>query len=446
MYKKQLNGKTKDLAKDAAGYLENQSSYDKAILKVALVRIQKELKPYWGMIELFHKSDDISIKESTHDYGNLILVTHVFSSNDILRFLNSIAENQRFNLPDGTTLTFEDHAESLFLYSNDDYGIAQKHSWPCNNLILRFPQVQVDQYAKLARRGLPLYPDPYIAMTDFLKLGYRLSASDSSRALVIKMPDFRARITKMVITGNKMKITVENKDISSQALTAKIYTETESLSYKSEDLKFHESQTIICEADFEPESINLCILDESDDIVDSRDINLRWFRYSPDVKIETPSLHVKELLLRGENENVEFKREISKNKNEFLETIVAFANAGGGMILLGVDDDGVIYGCSEDAKELNDSVRDSISSRIEPRGVKLEFQSIEMDGNGLGDDKKTIVLVRILEGENKPYFLRDKGFLLRRGSTDRLMTRNELDEIYQKRNVSNTIGQSFPSI
>lgn len=53
---------------------------------------------------------------------------------------------------------------------------------------------------------------------------------------------------------------------------------------------------------------------------------------------------IKSLIASGEGYNVEFKRNIPSKVKEVTEEICAFANAAGGTILLGVDDNNVIQG------------------------------------------------------------------------------------------------------
>ena len=38
------------------------------------------------------------------------------------------------------------------------------------------------------------------------------------------------------------------------------------------------------------------------------------------------------MIKQGENQNVEFKKQLNKEKGEFLESIVAFANTKGGAL------------------------------------------------------------------------------------------------------------------
>ncbi len=80
----------------------------------------------------------------------------------------------------------------------------------------------------------------------------------------------------MVINGKEVRMDVECKTISINKIVGKIYLGKDNLSYQSNDLIFDNSQTVACQANFEPELISACILDEYDDIIDGRNINLIW--------------------------------------------------------------------------------------------------------------------------------------------------------------------------
>lgn len=51
-----------------------------------------------------------------------------------------------------------------------------------------------------------------------------------------------------------------------------------------------------------------------------------------------------ELLKRGESPHVEFKKDFPKQVDNLCKTMVAFANCGGGTLLIGINDDGEIIG------------------------------------------------------------------------------------------------------
>jgi len=129
------------------------------------------------------------------------------------------------------------------------------------------------------------------------------------------------------------------------------------------------------------------------------------------------------MIEQGENQHIEFKKELNNNENEeFAETAVAFSNGKGGAILIGVDDKSKIVGCSQE--KIEERVINILRSRCDP--------FIEPDIKLIRIDERPITVVRINEGKDKPYVLRDKGVYVRSGSTDRSANRFELDEFYEK--------------
>jgi ATP-dependent DNA helicase RecG len=133
------------------------------------------------------------------------------------------------------------------------------------------------------------------------------------------------------------------------------------------------------------------------------------------------------MISKGENLTIEFKEKYNTNKREeFLETIIAFANTNGGTLFLGINDNGEVVGTNT-MRNCENTITDWIDKYCIPP-IKAEI--IE---ETLNDQK--IIIVKINEGDNKPYCLLDTNnrhlFYVRRGSTDRLMKREEIEEIYR---------------
>lgn len=100
-----------------------------------------------------------------------------------------------------------------------------------------------------------------------------------------------------------------------------------------------------------------------------------------------------------EGPRVEFKREYS---GSVLKEIVAFLNSAGGQLFIGVDDDGVPVGLADAGGailQVENAVRDGI--RPDPS----LFVSCAIDAS---DGARTVV-VTVLEGTQKPYYLAGKG-------------------------------------
>ena len=96
---------------------------------------------------------------------------------------------------------------------------------------------------------------------------------------------------------------------------------------------------------------------------------------------------------------VEFKRDWVDGAKR---TVVAFANTAGGVIYLGVEDDGRVVGVDSVDVSMRKATQ-AISDGIRPD--LMSFTSVEPEVI----DGKTVVAVRVQRGVNRPYYLADKG-------------------------------------
>lgn len=110
-------------------------------------------------------------------------------------------------------------------------------------------------------------------------------------------------------------------------------------------------------------------------------------------------------LKKGEHETVEYKLDIPAEKEKYLKTAVAFANAAGGRIIFGVEDQtwDVIGFPDDEVFQKMDAISNSIFDACEPAVVPL--MSIEEV------DRKKIIVATIRPGMAKPYYLRKYGMM-----------------------------------
>jgi ATP-dependent DNA helicase RecG len=128
-----------------------------------------------------------------------------------------------------------------------------------------------------------------------------------------------------------------------------------------------------------------------------------------------------DLIRQGENSSLEFKT--SELRAESLaKEIVAFANRDGGMILLGVADNGMIQGLSEE-KKYEEWVANIARHNVIP-SVCPEFSTACVA-------EKKIGVIFIPKGKDKPYQTGDGKYLIRVGSTNRIATQQELLRLFQ---------------
>ena len=102
-----------------------------------------------------------------------------------------------------------------------------------------------------------------------------------------------------------------------------------------------------------------------------------------------------------ENSRVEFK---VKLVDDLEETIIGFLNSkDGGIIYLGVNDDGEIVGLNVNLDLLQRKIKDRIISNIEPSTLGL------FDIEILRDNNKNYLKLTIARGLEKPYHLKGMG-------------------------------------
>ncbi|MEW6300949.1 MAG: ATP-binding protein [Thermodesulfobacteriota bacterium] len=110
-----------------------------------------------------------------------------------------------------------------------------------------------------------------------------------------------------------------------------------------------------------------------------------------------------ELIANGENSAVEFKEE-NVHPGVLAEEVVAFANVSGGVILLGVRDDGTVSGVSR--PDIEEWVMNICSHNVVPEIIP-EFYRV------VTDDGRVVVALRIPRGTNRPYRTNQGKYLVR---------------------------------
>jgi ATP-dependent DNA helicase RecG len=125
----------------------------------------------------------------------------------------------------------------------------------------------------------------------------------------------------------------------------------------------------------------------------------------------------------GETSFVQFKESI-KDADSLEAEIVAFANAHGGSIVIGVADDGTITGLTKEDKEKYVQLNSNTASqRINPPISTLI--------NAFLVEQKLILVIEVPEGESKPYFTKNGIAWGKVGADKRKLGREELRRLFQ---------------
>jgi len=131
-----------------------------------------------------------------------------------------------------------------------------------------------------------------------------------------------------------------------------------------------------------------------------------------------------QLIGRHEDSHTQFKRNVT-NAESLAGDIAAFANARGGRILIGVDDDGTIGGLTgDDVRRLNLLIANTVTNNVRP-SINVETENVPVSDT-------LVMVVTIREGVSKPYSDNSGVFWMKCGSDKRRVTsREEIQRLLQ---------------
>ena len=132
------------------------------------------------------------------------------------------------------------------------------------------------------------------------------------------------------------------------------------------------------------------------------------------------------IIAAGENAKIEFKRDDRNLRPEHLaREIVAFANMNGGVIMLGVEDDGTVSGVTR--RNLQAWLMDTVIGRFIDPQIVPDYDEFILDG-------KPIAIVTVPAGSAKPYAVRQRertDYYIRLGDTVQRAGREQMARLFQ---------------
>ena len=380
--------------------------------------IQKH-KPFWKNVVtkiVPLSSLDTCDHQKKLDYGEFALVEEVVSLSNVLKMIEVPEKTSQTRVIGDYEVEFEnEYWSKVYTYDSgegpfdvDWYYEVYRLGGPTLNIGLE-PLIAVD---------LPVFPDRRKVIKDFV--GIDIDHFSDAKGIILCLPNYGARIKELNIGSTELKIEIEEKTEKSDNIVGKVYCEKDQ-EVKKADVNFTNKFGSF-NIGFKPDYLYFALISKINaDILDRRQFGKDW-DLQKGVVVDIPHYQLKELIKNGETDTVEFKADVGKPE-EFAETVVAFANRRGGIIIVGVDDNSNVVGL--DTRDYEDTIRKILRSRIEPP-AEYRFDEREID-------EKRLIMLLFEEGRDKPYTLRDKGVYVRAGATDRIAIRYELDEFYAQR-------------
>ena len=135
-----------------------------------------------------------------------------------------------------------------------------------------------------------------------------------------------------------------------------------------------------------------------------------------------------EIIHNGENSGVEFKRDDIQN-SDLAKELVALSNLEGGMLLLGVEDDGSVSGITRTREKAEEFVMNACRDKIRP-GLIPFYELIRDVVPG-----KDVAVVRVLRGldVHTLWHNNKNTYFIRVGTQSREPTPEELGRLFQQR-------------
>lgn len=131
---------------------------------------------------------------------------------------------------------------------------------------------------------------------------------------------------------------------------------------------------------------------------------------------------IKSIAAAGEGYNAEFKIRVPNKVKELTEEICAFANAAGGTLLIGVDDDNMIQGTTIDNGKRS-AIQNSIRE-ITPN-ISCPIYAVDVDG-------VEIWVIEVPSGLQKPYVLSGAIYVRNGPNTQKLTTAEAMRDFFQQ--------------
>lgn len=127
---------------------------------------------------------------------------------------------------------------------------------------------------------------------------------------------------------------------------------------------------------------------------------------------EVRALDIISVIREGEGQKIEFKERPSSLSSD----MVAFANANGGRVYIGITDEGKVAPI-----KLTNKLRSQIADIARNCDPSLQVKAFEDQG---------VIIVEVLEGQDKPYKCKE-GFFLRIGPNSQKLSRDEIIRFIQ---------------
>ena len=131
---------------------------------------------------------------------------------------------------------------------------------------------------------------------------------------------------------------------------------------------------------------------------------------------------IKSIVASGEGYNAEFKVRVPSKLKELTEEVCAFANAAGGILVIGVDDSNVVHGVSIDNAKRS-AIQNSLND-INPH-LYCPLYRVEVD-------EKELWVIEVITGPMKPYTLSGAIYVRQGSNSQKITSVEQMRDFFQQ--------------
>jgi len=413
----------------------NERYYDSVRVRYVRVRGERDWYSPITLIQIFLKAQKPT---GTDDllYSNIELREMWFSIECLLKQLNE----RKFELPE-MTIQFGESVrwERAFLASNNNYGRNPGFSYRA----IWQQSLPISNQEIVLNYHLPYFPDILTAIRKWIQIEMFSDSDIRNGGFILFVPECRAEFKGIRHSGNNIEIEVRAENSLLGDLKIRGGWVCKDGFYPFDADVPNDAKAISCVKLEIPENIEkfeAFLIGSDESLYDyHRETRMWWEGISRVIgQGDAPGstiVAIQNALRSGEDGFTEFKSFIEPKHqkiNELIETVIAFANTGGGMVLVGIRDNCEIVGVDGEIKKkarheqveipialtrYTNELLQSIKARVVP--------SVDATSAPVSIADRTLVVIKVPEGNAKPYRDIQNGKLYVRHGANNVQPNNE---------------------
>ncbi len=272
----------------------------------------------------------------------------------------------------------------------------------------------------------PYYPSLEYVLSDLFGIRVQGWTNYLRGQVMVVLPDFRARISKLTVATTYVRADLECPFRQPSELVMKTYAESRTRQLVQETTRLQEPFVQFDLPDRASFVSMALVCASTGDVLDEKVFREGVSWREPNVVVEPLAPEIEQLLLTGEGETVEFKEKLDTNSQRLAKTATAFANAKGGTIVFGIDDDQRVVGC--DSRGMADTITNILRSRCDPP-PQFTTKTAKYEN-------KELFLVQVAHSPSTVHVVKELGPFIRANRSNRTPTSHELELLQRRRGSS----------